>query len=199
MGIIDKVRDSIRLLQDGGYESAMALACTALDATAKKEFPSLSPGDRIKRFLNKNLDIVTVVGFGGALYCAPGSKLRLKDPQSASKSHQVEDLETIVYKAIRCKLVHEASLPEDVVFTEDPFYGEKDGKFFLPTRIIWAILLAVVASPCSGAWSGHEDVPLDFPQEGGSLRQLWGNPDAVRTFCQIPTSREEPPIDPSVL
>ena len=71
MSIGDFVNDSILLLKNGRYESAMCIAMNAMDATAKLEYPDLSKpgnvGERNLRFVRDNYDSISVVGTGDCM------------------------------------------------------------------------------------------------------------------------------------
>lgn len=152
MSIESSVREALRQLRDREFDNAMTSACITLDATAKNEFGDCT--QRFQRFVRGNLDIITYVGFGGAIVACPGATLKLKWPKSPDGCVAVED---IVYKSIRCPLIHEASLPERVCFTEDAFYGERDGVLCIPVNMIYAIVLSVIAAPTNRSRSLGSD------------------------------------------
>ena len=98
MSIESFVRDAFELIQRGRFESAMSLACAALDATAKNELVAIvKVGERWEAFVNSNLDIITVVGFRGAILAVPGANLKVLDPEPPGATSTIE---TIIYKSI---------------------------------------------------------------------------------------------------
>ncbi len=189
MSIASRVAEAARHLVERDYESAMIALCIALDATARKMFPKLATnrdtGKRCTAFVNANLDIITSVGFGGAILAAPGSTLRLKTPGSPGS---LTELERIIYETLRCTLLHEASLPDKVRFSEDVFYGERDGHFFIPVAMIYALLLAIIGAPCNSGYHIPEDWVIFVGKEQLSVNALWGKADVIRKCLGISPS-----------
>lgn len=176
MSIESSVREVIQQLQDEKFDAAMTSACISLDATAKNEFGSGSER-RCRQFVQANLDIITSVGFGGAILAAPGSTVKLKQPESPAGCISVED---IIYKSIRCHLIHEASLPANVSFTKDAFYGERNGAFHIPVLMIYAVILSVVAAPTNSSRSLGSDIVMTLKGKQLYLERLWGKADILR-------------------
>ncbi|GAB6184631.1 hypothetical protein [Thermopirellula anaerolimosa] len=190
MSIASRVAEAVRHLAEKDYESAMIAVCIALDATARREFPHLATkGNTRKRceaFVNRNLDIITAVGFGGAIYSAPGSKLHLKTPGS---SNQLEALEGIIYETLRCTLLHEASLPGNVMFAEEAFYGERDGHFYIPVLMIYALLIAIIGMSSNSGCQIPGDWRIRILGKGLAVNELWGKADDIRKHLGIGPSQ----------
>lgn len=186
MSVADRVAESLRHICEKDYESAVIAVCIALDATAREEFPHLSTnkdtGKRCEEFVKANLDIITAVGFGGGILAAPGSTVCLKTP---GKSELLSDLASIIYRTLRCTLIHEAKLPGGVLFTEESFYGERDGHFYIPVNMIYALLLAIVGAQSNGRCRIADDVSLNILGHPVSLNSLWGRADTVRQLLGI--------------
>lgn len=174
MSIESCVRDSFELIQRGRFDSAMSLACAALDATAKNEFGG-NVGERWTAFVNANLDIITHVGFGGAILSAPGANLHVLDPETPGKT---SSLESIIYKSIRCNLLHEASLPGTAMFTPFAFYGIRENVFYIPAHFIHALLLVVVGAKSNAVRSMGIDIELNLTPL--RVNELWGKSELVR-------------------
>jgi len=179
MSIESFVRDAFELIQRGRFESAMSLACAALDATAKNEFGG-DVGQRWKAFVNASLDIITAIGFRGAILAVPGSHLNVLDPESPSTTSSIEN---IIYKSIRCNLLHEASLPGNAMFTIEAFYGIREGTFYVPVSLIYAVLLVVVGAKSNA--SRLMDVEIQLSLELLRIKELWGKPELIRTKLGI--------------
>ena len=181
MSIESFVRDAFELIQRGRFESAMSLACAALDATAKNEFVAIvKVGERWEAFVNSNLDIITVVGFRGAILAVPGANLKVLDPEPPGATSTIE---TIIYKSIRCNLLHEASLPGTATFTPEAFYGIRDGTFYIPAFFIHAVLLAVVGAKSND--SRLMDVQIELNLAPLRINELWGKPELIRSKLGI--------------
>ena len=178
------VQDAFELIRRDRFESAMALACAALDATAKSEFSGqVQVGERWEAFVKSNLDIITVVGFSGAIHAAPGGILRVLDPE---RPDDVAPIEKIIYKSIRCNLMHEASLPGGARFTPERFYGIRDGTFYIPVSFIYALLLAVVGAKSNA--SRRIDVQIELNPARLKINELWGKSELVRSKLGVLSS-----------
>jgi hypothetical protein len=176
MSIESSLREALEQLQVEKFEAAMTSACISLDATAKHEFGSSSKR-RCRQFIQSQLDIISYVATGGAILSVPGSTLNLKRPESPSSPSSFED---IIYESIRCHLVHEASLPANVRFTKEAFYGERDGVFFVPVLMIYAIILSVIAAPTNSNKSLGTDIVMTIFGRQFRLKELWGKPGVLR-------------------
>ena len=72
MAISDFINGAVREFAFRNYPVAMASACIALDASAKKETPTIEGvGERCRTFIRSYLDIITVVGTGGGTCAMP--------------------------------------------------------------------------------------------------------------------------------
>jgi hypothetical protein len=191
MSIAFRVAEAVRHLAEKDYESAMIAVCIALDATARREFPHLATErDTAKRctaFVKRNLDIITAVGSGGAILAAPGSSLRLTRP--ASPRPEVAELERIIYQTLRCTLLHEASLPGNVMFAEEAFYGERDGHFYIPALMIYALLLAIIGASSNSGCQIPGDWRIRILGKDLAVNELWGKSDDIRKHLGIGPSQ----------
>ena len=170
------LREALEQLQAEKFEAAMTSACISLDATAKNEFNTGSKR-RCRQFVQSNLDIISSVGTGGAILAVPGSILALRKPESPSLSSPLED---IIYESVRCHLVHEASLPTNVCFTKEAFYGERDGVFYLPVLMIYALILSVIVAPTNSHRSLGTDIVMTIGRKQFRLEELWGKSEVLR-------------------
>ena len=125
MALYDFLTGAVREFAFQNYAVAMACVCTALDATAKAEYGG-GTRQRCLKYVDRYLDIITLVGFGGAIVAVPGSTLKINDPINRNKTTNITE---IIYDSIRCSLIHEANLPFAVAFTEINLWN---GKLRLP-------------------------------------------------------------------
>ncbi|HML73090.1 MAG TPA: hypothetical protein PKB02_01210 [Anaerohalosphaeraceae bacterium] len=183
MAINDFLTACIREWSHKNYSVAMSCVCNAVDATAKKEYGTTKNKQRCLKFLNKYLDIITGVGFGGAILVSPGSTLRILNPLDPNKTENVTD---IIYESLRCYLTHETSLPPNVEFTDRSFYGRVNNAFQIPTRLIAALFLAVVASPVNADISIAESCQLILDGKVVPINSLAGDALKVRQYLSLP-------------
>lgn len=98
MAIQDRIEDAVLLWHEGRRESALLLACVAVAARARLEFPEETDGFvAFEQQLRQGLSPRIRVEFRGEL-------------------HSVEKL---LYVWVRCELVHNAAIPLDLVIDDD--------------------------------------------------------------------------------
>ena len=165
----------------GNYPVAMASICTVVDSLGKAEFGG-STRRRCLAYLDRYLDIITFVGFGGAIRANPGGKLNVMDPLDPTKTKNVTE---VIYYILRCSLIHEADLPFTVQFTTESFYGKRSGSFLIPINFFYALLFASIASPCMAQASIANDIQLTWRQTPFPVNKLMGDSTAVRSFLSL--------------
>jgi hypothetical protein len=181
MAIEDFMNGALRECAAGNYPVAMASICTVVDSLGKAEFGGKTRS-RCLAFLDKYLDIITTVGFGGAIRANPGGRLNVLDPMNPTKTKNVIE---VVYDILRCSLIHEADLPFNVQFTQEAFYGKRSGDFLIPTNFFYALLFAAIASPCMAQKSIVNDIQLTWRGAPCPVNQLMGDTASVRLFLSL--------------
>ncbi len=101
MGIRRHIDDALFLWSTGRRESAMLLAVVAVAATARKEMPTATDRVAFETFVKRIRPYPLSVFYRGAM----------------------RPIEEILYRWLRCVLVHEADWPADVEFIPDPAPG----------------------------------------------------------------------------
>jgi hypothetical protein len=92
-GIHDRIQDAEILWKNYRFEGAFLVALCAVAAVAKQRYSNLKgDGEKFKRLLGDSMQVKLSVEYRGT--CHP--------------------IECILYKWMRCKLVHEGSLPDDI-------------------------------------------------------------------------------------
>lgn len=180
MSIGTFVSASLDLLNQGRYDVALSLACSAVDATAARVYPSKNNNARYKSFLKGQMRIVTTFGTPGL--SAGGIIIKCTNlPGVKTDSNGMAPLEDILYHIVRCGLIHECELDQRLEFTERTQIGDFDDRFRVPFAIIIGLLAAVVlAKPNAEETApGSHQMPL-----GGKrvpLNHLWGRIDEVQS------------------
>jgi len=109
MGTGKFISSAIENYHNGNYTVALALTCSAVDATAKKLYPTLkNNNERIKKFIQQNMRIVSFFGLPGI--STGGLRIKcdfIPDPKIKKDKNNLVGLEDIIYYAIRCNLIHE--------------------------------------------------------------------------------------------
>lgn len=192
MSIADYVYDSMMLLGQQRYASAMCLAMNALDATAAREYPQLKGRghvtDRFLRFVRDQYDLVTNVGTGGAIYSAPGSHLNLPDPDKGTTN----SLEDILYECMRCYLTHETKLPKDAFFNEQPVYGKTPQGFSIPVAMVYAVILAVVGARTNVGETFDAPLGLTIKGQKIPIAECWGCKEKILSLLGMPLAPGSP-------
>lgn len=100
MKIADHIQHSLDALDQKDMNQAMLFACLAIDGTAKKAYPQISQvGQRFRKFINDNIDIVELM-FGGI------NLVETLFPFKDSKGKIGVAFADIVYETFRCNLAH---------------------------------------------------------------------------------------------
>lgn len=109
MKVSDNIKYSLEASDRKDYEQAMLHVCLAIDGSAAKAYPELSGagkvGERYKKFINDNLDIIELM-FGG---------INLKEtlfPFTSNKGRIGLGFAEIIYEKFRCNLAHGQELPD---------------------------------------------------------------------------------------
>ena len=100
-GVRDRVQDALLLWESGRREGAFICTLIAVAATARKRYSDQTDRRSFEQFLSD---------------CYPGCL----QVEFRGKCQPVEHL---LYKWLRCQLVHEAGLPTDIQFMEEEQSG----------------------------------------------------------------------------
>jgi len=104
MNIEELLEDSRDLWSRGRKRSAFALILIAFAATARRRYPKpIGDAESFKRFIRDELPTIT------------GTPDRALSIPFEGKLTPVED---ILYRQLRCQLIHEGELPDSITFTQ---------------------------------------------------------------------------------
>ena len=129
MAIRDRVKEAIDKLNLNDPINALIQVSIAIDATGKKEYPGKKTSFRCKKFLVENRGFISRVAFG---------KLEVQGPmlfpvKTSKGTKSVRTLEEVLYHLVRCSLLHEGDLSNQVEITSRNEIGMTiDGKVTLP-------------------------------------------------------------------
>lgn len=134
MSIRVRIEDALFLYENGHYEGAFLNALVAVAASARREYPDRSIGDRecFENFLEKRWRGVIAVEFRGECHPIPH----------------------IFYKWFRCEHVHEGGLPIDVEFINTETLSVRAGgspEYVLKISHGWFhwLIRSVIEAPCN--------------------------------------------------
>jgi len=174
MAISNFVAASLDCLQSGRYDVALALACSAVDATtAKTENKSWSNNKRYKSFLKKNMPIITTFGFPGIM--AGGIEIKcINVPDLKTDSDGMVGIEDIIYHVIRCGLLHQCEIDKHIEFTEETQLGNYEKKFKVPLALVFVLLMSVVLNEVNKKESMDKMYSVPFGDSQKDINSLWG-------------------------
>ena len=119
MSVINRVQEAARNIHENNFENAFIQACIAVAATAEKEYPRLKwDNQKFKEFIKSNLRIIGYVAFN---INAPEFNLAIDHPKLKSKRDPktgAVPLEDIIYHAIRCGLLHEGEMNNNIQISQ---------------------------------------------------------------------------------
>ena len=158
----------------GRHDVALALACSAVDATAAKtENKNWNNNKRYKSFLQKNMRIITTVGFPGI--SANGIKTKcINVPGLKTDKNGMVGIEAIIYHIIRCGLLHQCEIDSRIEFTEKTFLGDFNEKFKIPSALVFGLLMSVILNEANKEESSNEGYFISFGGVKKDLNSLWG-------------------------
>jgi len=86
------------------------------------------------------------------------------------------DIENIIYHTIRCGLIHQCDISNEIEFTKETFIGDFIDKFKIPQNLVLGLIVSVVLAK----WNKDENLSISYsivnPMtiEGFELNSLWG-------------------------
>ena len=178
MAIHDRVTRCLEHLQKGEAEDAFIHLCIAIDGTAKKCYPGKKTSVRCKSFLRDNLAFVLWSLTNGTPTRVKHLSFCFQDEGAPSGEVEFEDL---VYKAMRCSLFHEGSLPDNVTFSPVDAIVMNEGRLIFPYALLGALAFAVMSSPSNADERPTQNIQLKFGDSTFDMRDLWGDREATKS------------------
>jgi hypothetical protein len=173
MAIGEFISSAIKNYQNADYFPALALACCAIDATARREYPTLNNKQRIRMFIQKNMRIISFFGLPGI--SVGGLRIKCDSiPEIDRDKNNLVGLEDIIYHAIRCNLIHECKPDSRIVFVASTRIGDFQGKFMLPYQIVWGLVLSIILSESNSSEKSGVSLFITIAGSKHRLDELWG-------------------------
>ncbi|MGC4012162.1 MAG: hypothetical protein QM805_26165 [Pseudomonas sp.] len=182
MKISDHIKYSLDACDARDLDKAMLFACLAVDGTAKKTYPEINRvGERYKRFIDDNIDIVELM-FGG---------INLSEtifPIKGNREKHGLKFAEVIYEKYRCSLAHGDELPEGYGINMRIAEGQAsfsidihNHTMTMPESAIYALgIICVLAPKNSNERIGnngyhYRDTINTFPVD-----RWWGKADCAR-------------------
>lgn len=158
---------------------SLSLVCSALDATAKKIFPSENNNQRNKKFIRKYMPMITLFGFPGII--AGGILIKCHNvPNLKTDKDGYVGIEDIIYHTIRCGLIHECEIENLIEFTDETIIGDFYDKFKVPKQLFWGLALSVILCEQNKNESTRENVFINIADCTFDINELWGQENKLQ-------------------
>ncbi|OGQ79055.1 MAG: hypothetical protein A3F90_07355 [Deltaproteobacteria bacterium RIFCSPLOWO2_12_FULL_60_19] len=185
MSVGSQVTDAMRKLSEDRFEDAVVATSVALSATARLEYPTDGDPTACRKFLEKNLPIISRIGWVSFGVSQP-INFRYRRLDSRSPGIAVRTMPEMLYDVVRCTAVHEAKLPDNLRFTKQPVIQlGNDGELLLPIDVIYGLLMAVIASPKNADQQVEGDPMFSFGGKSKRVNELWGDRNKMKTFIGV--------------
>ena len=126
----------------GNYETSFSLACQALDAVSRTTYPKAKSRERFKKIIDENFGYFCIKGLPG-ISCKGITFSNSMIKTELKLKNESATLQEIIYKLIRCSLIHECSFPKNLALTDSTLIGPKDNRFYFPVTVVLGILSLV--------------------------------------------------------
>jgi len=185
MSVGSQVADAMRKLSAGHFEDAIVSASVALSATARLEYPTDRDKAACRKFLENNLPIISKIGWVSFGISQPiNFRYRRLDPRSPGIC--VRTMPEMLYDVVRCTVIHEARLPDNLRFTNQSLIQTgQNGELVLPIDIIYGLLISIVASPKNADQKIEGNPEFTFGGQSTWINEMWGNRCKIVDFIGI--------------
>ena len=185
MSVASQISDAMKKLSEGRFEDAIVSASVALSATARLEYPNDKDKAACRKFLEDNLPTICKIGWIAFGISQP-INFRYKRLDSKSLGISVRTKPEMLYDVVRCTAIHEATLPGNLSFTEQPLIQTgNDGELVLPIDVIYGLLLAIVGASSNVGEHIAEDPIFSFGGKSVRINELWGRRAEVGIFVGV--------------
>ncbi|HGY9620652.1 TPA: hypothetical protein ACOJNU_002784 [Pseudomonas putida] len=172
MTIAARIEECTAKLAQGDAENAFIQLAIAIDGTAKLLYPGKKTSERCKKFLKDSLPFILWSLTNGT----PAKTTSLSFEVSiSSDSGEYIEFEDLVYKVMRCSLLHEGELSEKVEFVNVPNVGTLNGRVQFPLALLGSLLFAVIASPVNERQKVSESTSFIFGNVKVPVNHMLGN------------------------
>jgi len=166
MAIQDKISKAIDYFSRNEISDALEQSMIAADATAKKIYKIRNNKERMEKFFQEKMIIIT--GIGLQMLVSNNLSLGFGDGSES------ESFETILYKYIRCSLLHESDVAPNVSFSPNTL-SCVGGQFIFPNTLPLGICFAVISSSENKTLWMRNPKFINFKGKPINLNQFWGS------------------------
>ena len=182
MSIGNRIDEAYIKLVSYDLENSLIQLSIAIDATAKKKYNGEKKvGKRVRKFVEEYEDLITHFSMAGQLRIFAAGGISYGDKGS---------LGNVVYKSIRCALLHEADLSEQVVFKRGQLQGMDHGKFIVTDQLLWALILILVGEKANSHQKLKQNHKMTFNGVNLELNELWGKLEEIKSITNYMSPEE---------
>jgi len=175
MSISNFIEASLNHFHNEEYDISLALASSAVDATASKCGYKGGNNQKYKHFLKDNMRTIIEFGFPGL--SASGIKIKCHNIKNLkTDENNMIDIENIIYHTIRCGLIHQCDISNEIEFTKETIIGDFVDKFKIPQNLVLGLIVSVVLAECNKDEKLNKSYSIVNPmtQESFELNSLFG-------------------------
>lgn len=178
MTIAARIEECIAKLALGDAENAFIQLAIAIDGTAKLIYPSKKTSERCKKFLKDSLPFI----FWSLTNGTPSKTTSLSfEVLSSNDSGEFIEFEDLVYKVMRCSLLHDGELSDKVEFVDASKIGTLNGRVQFPLALLGSLLFAVIASPVNERQRVSESSSFIFGKTKVPVNHMLGSLEKTKT------------------
>ncbi|HLE09748.1 MAG: hypothetical protein A2504_14620 [Bdellovibrionales bacterium RIFOXYD12_FULL_39_22] len=146
MSVESNIKYSIEHYGRDELDGAFIHACIAIDAVAKSRYPLLKNNERNKKFIDEKMLTITRHGFPGIHATSISYQF---EHHSIRRDDNRSELSEIIYHVLRCELLHEAKLSDNLRFVEETVVADDNNSIILPKTLVKGLIGAVIEDDIS--------------------------------------------------
>ena len=172
-GLAARVVDCLHLYQLDRFDSALSLACVAVDGTSRRVYADMRSAARYKKFVRDNMCALFTSPLG---IVSPCIRIGFRHPRVNLDNDGFADRVDVLYHVVRCGLLHESSLGDTLRLVPNIAIAvEREGtRLLVGPEIVVGLIAAVIGSPANANVKTRTGLRLGVGQFHVSLDQAWG-------------------------
>jgi hypothetical protein len=159
-----RLASCLEAFQNKDYENALIHYFPALDKTAKRRYPKLGVGARIRAFLKDEEALITAIATGNAFIGCKFNGITFEEA---------------IYKFGRTAIAHEGELDPRLTFVDGTSWSIGD-VWCLPSQYILGLCIAVMVAPENKREGIPENAQVTLFNRTWKVNQLWGNEKEIK-------------------
>lgn len=181
-GVGNRIEECLEKINMGDGENAFIQLSSAIEATSKLAYPYIhESSQRYRKFVKESIPFVMWSLSNGAPF---GNLLYFEIFKNGK--YQYVSFEDIIYKLMRCEIVHNANISETIVLSYGNYIAVTAKEIFLPIAVIESFAWAVIANPVNKSQVLHKNswfTPYNSLTHY-DLNLCWGNEADLRSIIR---------------